>query len=351
MAVSGSTSIIILCSCLIPLSILAVGLRFKARVIQKAGFGIDDYLIVLGLVFLIGFGVTSIVAAARGNLGNHLPLNEDGLPMSNETLIIFAQTIYATQLIHMFGGLFIKSSITCFYRRIFRGEIFNIVTITLLVIIVCWAISIFLATLLQCLPIDNVWLSVSGSPERAAHCVNVVPLFYAMAISNLILDVFVLVVPIPMVWKLQMARSRKIAVSGIFLLGSFATAAAAVRVYFFFEVGKGVGSQFDVTYYQAPTIYWTFVEQTVAVICACLPTLHILYARSSLARPLRRAFKKFTSISGGGSSSKRKQSLDRDSVEGLGKPLSGRRLRDHVEPYDHSSLELGSVREWSSRNI
>lgn len=120
----------------------------------------------------------------------------------------------------MLAGLFIKSSIVCFYRRIFRGTIFNIVTIALLVVIVCWGISIFLATLLQCAPIRMVWQSLSGSPERNAQCINVIPLFYAMAISNLILDILILAIPIPMVWKLQMPRSRKVAVSGIFLLGA-----------------------------------------------------------------------------------------------------------------------------------
>ena len=45
-------------------------------------------------------------------------------------------------------------------------------------------------------------------------------MYYGMAISSVILDVLILVMPLPLIWRLQMSVKDKVAVSGIFLLGS-----------------------------------------------------------------------------------------------------------------------------------
>ena len=38
--------------------------------------------------------------------------------------------------------------------------------------------------------------------------------------TNTVLDVAVLVLPMPIIWRLQIPRKQKIVISGIFLLGS-----------------------------------------------------------------------------------------------------------------------------------
>lgn len=45
-------------------------------------------------------------------------------------------------------------------------------------------------------------------------------MFKATAISNMIVDIGILSVPIPIVWKLKIPTKQKIAVSVIFLLGA-----------------------------------------------------------------------------------------------------------------------------------
>ena len=72
-----------------------------------------------------------------------------------------------------------------------------------------------MVNLLQCIPVSDVWDIMVEFP----NCVEDT-MYYGMAISSVILDVMVLVMPLPLIWGLQMSVRDKVAVSGIFLLGS-----------------------------------------------------------------------------------------------------------------------------------
>lgn len=144
----------------------------------------------------------------------------------------------------MLACAFIKASLLLFYRRIFRGDKFFLVTAILLGVVCCWAVSFFFAVLLQCIPVSQVWLPPA---QRTGHCYSDTALATkdAMATSNMyvrfalellstdcpggamiwltidrLLDIAILAVPQPIVWNLNMPLKRRIAVSLIFLLGS-----------------------------------------------------------------------------------------------------------------------------------
>lgn len=46
-------------------------------------------------------------------------------------------------------------------------------------------------------------------------------MFIATAISNMVVDIAILAVPIPIVWRLKVSIRQKIALSGVFLLGTW----------------------------------------------------------------------------------------------------------------------------------
>ena len=71
-------------------------------------------------------------------------------------------------------------------------------------------------TIFQCLPIAYAW----NKAIVGGHCINVHVMWIVQDIFFLVLDVYVVVLPLPMIWNLQITRAEKIAVSGIFLLGS-----------------------------------------------------------------------------------------------------------------------------------
>ena len=68
--------------------------------------------------------------------------------------------------------------------------------------------------LFQCTPLERVW-----NFEIPGHCINTLAYFRAETISNVVTNVMILLLPVPMVWRLQMALRRKLLLIGIFATG------------------------------------------------------------------------------------------------------------------------------------
>lgn len=77
-----------------------------------------------------------------------------------------------------------------------------------------WGLSVLLVSTFQCSPIDKAWY-----PRLPGHCINPQTFFWGNAISNLFLDVLILMLAVFPVWKSSMARRQKIIVTGVFALG------------------------------------------------------------------------------------------------------------------------------------
>ena len=76
-------------------------------------------------------------------------------------------------------------------------------------------IGIFFATVFNCHPVAYDWdrsipNGSCGEPQKV---------FITGLALNLFTDICIVALPIPMIWKIQISLSEKIAVSGAFLLG------------------------------------------------------------------------------------------------------------------------------------
>jgi len=104
--------------------------------------------------------------------------------------------LYAGQLSQIFAIGPAKISALLFYCRIFRGTVFNIATWFLIGLVAAWMVAFFFANLLECVPISEAWVNapgLGGNPK----CIHAVPMYLAQVYSDVVLDVLILVVPIP----------------------------------------------------------------------------------------------------------------------------------------------------------
>lgn len=81
-----------------------------------------------------------------------------------------------------------------------------------------WTISFFFANMFECLPISDAFLHALGTVHNE-NCIDAIPMYLVQAYSDVVLDVFILLIPIPLIYKLRLPSRQKIAVLGIFLLG------------------------------------------------------------------------------------------------------------------------------------
>lgn len=133
------------------------------------------------------------------------------------TLLRILQCQLAIHAMAVLTLMFSKQSVLSLYYRIFRSRTFSRLTLVLMVVNAAWGIAFFLATLLACMPIDAYW---DATARAAGHCYSPVPVYYGIAVSDVVMNIIILVAPQPIIWKLQMPKTQRFAVSGIVVIGT-----------------------------------------------------------------------------------------------------------------------------------
>jgi hypothetical protein len=122
---------------------------------------------------------------------------------------------YITPVLAAIGLGCARWSVLLLYYRIFETRSFRYAVYVMSALNLGWMIAFVFGFIFQCIPVDQVWKSQHG---KRKHCIGI-DANYAYAVSSVILDVLTLSMPWPMIWRLHMQLKKKIAVTGIFLLG------------------------------------------------------------------------------------------------------------------------------------
>lgn len=106
-------------------------------------------------------------------------------------------------------------SILLFYHRTFVSPTFRRVNFAVGVFILVYFTSFTLVSIFQCRPIRFAWQkTIEGT------CINYYPFYKATAGVNLATDILLLLMPLYVTWRLRVTFEQKVALTGIFLLGS-----------------------------------------------------------------------------------------------------------------------------------
>ena len=109
-----------------------------------------------------------------------------------------------------------RASILLLYRRLFITNRFRLIVNITLAFVVAQCIAFNFAYSFRCTPARYAW---DHSVKGGGHCVSFPLLFRVPSAINIVTDLFILALPIPMVWSLQVAPRRKIALTAIFVVG------------------------------------------------------------------------------------------------------------------------------------
>ncbi|KAK3386458.1 hypothetical protein B0H63DRAFT_508501 [Podospora didyma] len=277
------------------IGIASVVLRMFTRLMHTGhGLAADDYMILfaavrfsLNLIMGIGTAVCCLISVPWGG-GKHL------WSVTHGEFTKLYQTTYAFVIVYITCISATKISILLFYRRIFgKGLVWHVVFA-----LACahWA-EVTITWLAGCRPIDYYWRQYTD-PTAKGTCIDA-PLFYfCNGIIGLVIDVAILLVPLPTstcdredssfeeeadpifflvprsshashtVWKLNLPTTKKIFVGGILLLGGFVCVASAVRIVMMDQLVKSA----DFTWAMSKVFIWSCCEPWVGILCACLPT-------------------------------------------------------------------------------
>ncbi|KAL9048080.1 MAG: hypothetical protein Q9206_006257 [Seirophora lacunosa] len=275
---------------------LAVLLRLYARRVSRSKFGTDDYLILVALILTYGLDITSFFAIRAGS-GRHM------ITLTLDQITSLIKTDQAAQVLFGCSITATKLSILFFYLRLFPFRTFFVVSLITGVAAILWWVGLMLTAFLHCRPLAYYW-------DRSipnGYCVDEHLIGFTITSVNIVTDLVVLVLPIPWLWGMNMAVPKRMAVVGLFLLGSFVCIAGIVRIPFLAELKFS-----DISWTSVSVGVWVNVECNIGILSACLPILRPLFTTkypsspvSHFTRILRTATHStlFSSTNGGGSSS------------------------------------------------
>ena len=108
-----------------------------------------------------------------------------------------------------------KICLLLLYNRIFKVSRYHRVFILIGVYVILWSIAVLLVALLQCRPISYGW-----NKAQSGTCLDLAKVYIGIGATNVFGDILILISPVPIVWSLRIPRTRKLLISGLFLLGS-----------------------------------------------------------------------------------------------------------------------------------
>lgn len=85
----------------------------------------------------------------------------------------------------------------------------------MLSIVAIWTVSYFFANLFTCYPVTPLVESFYGN-----KCINTIPMWLSVVATDLIVDVAILLMPVPLVLQLHLPLKDKLGVLAMFMLGA-----------------------------------------------------------------------------------------------------------------------------------
>ena len=136
--------------------------------------------------------------------------------LSPKEVIFNLKIVFASQFLYDVGVTLPKISVLLFYARVFsKADInFRYALWAGYVYSVAWCITTLVLALTTCDPITKSWAT-----ELPGHCISTNIIWLVSAVTSVILDVYILLLPLPILWRLHLKLSRKIQITVIFICG------------------------------------------------------------------------------------------------------------------------------------
>jgi hypothetical protein len=197
------------------------------------------------------------------------------VPFDHITLLL--KYFWAGEISYLAATVLVKISLLLFFLRIFPNYHFKILCKVMIGVVTAFGIAFFFALTFQCSPVKYAWLRWDDPQGRNGSCVDVYIGGYMHAALNMGLDIIILIMPMPLLYKLQFGYStrQKSHAFIMFSFGLIATVVSILRLQSLLQFGKSDNPTWD---YWAAAI-WSPAEMNASIICACLPAAKVALAK------------------------------------------------------------------------
>ncbi|SPO06396.1 related to integral membrane protein PTH11 [Cephalotrichum gorgonifer] len=227
------------------------------------GWTPDDWTVLVTMFVGIPNTILSIHGVGSNGLG------QDVWTLPFEKITRFGYFFYIIEVFYFLEVPLLKLSILLFYLRIFPGRKERTILWATVILNALFGIAFIFAGIFQCTPVSYYWTKWDG--EHQGKCVSINGIAWANAIVSIVFDIWMLVIPMSQLHKLQLHWKRKVGV------GLIVTIISILRLQSLVTFGK---SHDNPTWDNSGVSKWSVIEINVGLICACMPTIRLALAKA-----------------------------------------------------------------------
>ncbi|KAI0391592.1 hypothetical protein F5Y17DRAFT_401884 [Xylariaceae sp. FL0594] len=253
---------------LVPLVVIILStvfyfLRIASRIVMSQSIDAGD--ITLGASVALTF---PFLWAAFALADNGLGQDVWNIPADNITSIL--NKYWWAELFYQAALSLTRVSILLFYLKVFPQDDVRIPSLVLMGLNLGYLVAFEIATIFQCYPVYGAWTFWDGTFQ--GHCNNIHVQSWLSAAFNILLDLLIIILPLPALAKLSVSRKKKIQIMVMFSVGFFITIISIIRLKTLVVFASSTNVSYD---YVEPGLY-SIVEASVGIICGCLPMVRAL---------------------------------------------------------------------------
>ncbi|KAJ5570875.1 Major facilitator superfamily domain general substrate transporter [Penicillium sp. DV-2018c] len=262
---------------LFTLASIFVALRFISRIFVVRRIGLHDWLMLAAWFIDFAFSFSLFFAVRKG-----LGLHSSDVKPEDEVALNKANYAFTNPAL-----MAVKTSILVFYLTLTRNKkVFRYANYVTLFVVNAAGFALTLVNVFQCRPIGAAFHTDSGD----ANCTDIVTLYLSSSPVNIITDIAILLLPMPLLTKMRLPYKQKIILVITFSFGFFVAVVDVVRIAFLQQAAisrsmevksihiQNVGG-LDFSWYASLSFMWSVVEVNLSIICGCVPSLKPLVTR------------------------------------------------------------------------
>jgi hypothetical protein len=135
-----------------------------------------------------------------------------------DDMLPFFTVLFAVYFIYDTALVLLKASALLFFARIFLSQQYSTWFSWCLYathfLNIAWFLGIVFSSAFMCQPIAKSW-----NPTLEGKCGSTPGLWLGSAIPSVVIDLIILLLPLPMIWSLKMSTARKSGITAIFVCG------------------------------------------------------------------------------------------------------------------------------------
>lgn len=262
--------LIAVASVFITAEIIFVALSFVASYISqrksvKWRFRREEWFTMLGLGSNLAMNAISLAAIKYVYAGHHLPyvltLHATALPTFLKMEITFA-------ILYILSITLPKLTMLSLFLCIFVIKWQRRASYLIAAILLATALANIIANVTQCIPLEHLW-----DKQKKGKCFDQNAYWRWASLPNILTDVAMLALPVPMIMGTMMGWRDKAGVGITFLAGSLGLITSILRFAAFWRMQPPS----DITWTAVELCAYSIAEGGVYLIASCLPAYRALY--------------------------------------------------------------------------